>query len=237
MNNNDLFNEVNDLPIPLSKRETYELFDKMNNGSIEARDKIITHNIRLVIYQVTTKFKDVDYEKKDLVSVGNIGLIKAVNTFDISKNFTFATYATKCINNEIILFLKKLKTNQNIDSLDKIIVNQDGNDLRLEDFIADDENFTEIYENKENYKIIRDFVNNLPYYDRQIIMMYFGFYNNKLYKQHEIADKLNISQSYVSRLIKKIIKDLGKKLKKCGVIEITDEKLEEKNKVLQLTTK
>ena len=229
MNDNDLFNEVKKLPIPLSKEETNELFDKMNKGSIEVRDKIIIHNIRLVIYQVIKKFSGVEYDKKDLVSVGNIGLIKAVDTFDISKNVAFSTYAIKCINNEIVGFLKRSKINQNIDSLDRTIIKQDGSHLKLEDVIADNIDFTEKYEDKDNYKIIIEFVNNLPYYDKQIIMLYFGFYDNKRYTQSEIADKLNVSQPYISRLTKKIVKNLGEKLNKCGVVELHNKDIKKKS--------
>ena len=106
MNTDELFVDSHELPWPLSKEETYKLIQEANEGSKEARDKLVTYNIRLVIYEVIHKFKNVDYDKKDLVSIGNIGLLKAINTYDLSKGFEFSTYAIKCINNEIVTFLK-----------------------------------------------------------------------------------------------------------------------------------
>ena len=121
MNTEELFLDANDLPKPLSKDELSELFDKIKLGDEEAKNKVIEHNIRLVLYEVTKKFRTVNYDKKDLISIGNVGLIKAVLTFDKSRNMEFATYAVKCIDNEILQFLRKLKKLQNIDSLDRTI--------------------------------------------------------------------------------------------------------------------
>ena len=109
MNTEELFLDANDLPKPLSKDELSELFDKIKLGDEEAKNKVIEHNIRLVLYEVTKKFRTVNYDKKDLISIGNVGLIKAVLTFDKSRNMEFATYAVKCIDNEILQFLRKLK--------------------------------------------------------------------------------------------------------------------------------
>lgn len=104
MNTEELFLDANDLPKPLSKDELSELFDKIKLGDEEAKNKVIEHNIRLVLYEVTKKFRTVNYDKKDLISIGNVGLIKAVLTFDKSRNMEFATYAVKCIDNEILQF-------------------------------------------------------------------------------------------------------------------------------------
>ena len=106
MNTDELFIDSHKLPQSLPKEEVYKLIKEANKGAKEARDKLVTHNIRLVLYEVTNKFQNVDYDKKDLVSIGNIGLLKAINTYDLSKGFEFATYAIKCINNEIVTFLK-----------------------------------------------------------------------------------------------------------------------------------
>lgn len=106
MNIDEFFRDGHRLPRPLTKDELHQLFKELNEGSQEARNKLIIHNIRLVLYEVTHKFKNVDYDKKDLVSMGNLGLIKAIHTYDISKGFSFSAYATRCIDNEILIFLK-----------------------------------------------------------------------------------------------------------------------------------
>lgn len=199
MNINEPFLDAHNLPQPLSKEEMYRLVNEFNEGSMEARDKLITHNIRLVIYEVANKFKSVDYDKKDLVSIGNIGLLKAINTYDLKKGIEFATYATKCIDNEILMFLRKLKKDKNVDSLDRVIFqDKDGSELKLGDMVSDDN------EQLETYRILREIVKQLPERDKEIIMLYFGFYNGKKYTQKEIANKFNISQSYISRLTTKI---------------------------------
>ena len=222
MNTNELFIDANKLPQPLPKSQVNELLDKVKHGDEDAIKMIIEHNIRLVLYQVNNKFKSVEYDKKDLVSIGNIGLIKAVTTFDKSKNVEFATYATRCIDNEILMFLRKLKKDQKVDILDKTITHdKEGKELKIEDTISDENDIVEDYEKNITYKIIREIVKELPSRDREIIMLHFGFYNNKIHTQKEIADMMSISQSYVSRLITKIVKKLGIQLKKCGVIETT----------------
>ena len=134
MNTDELFIEGHKLPQPLSKEEVYKLIQEANEGSKEARDKLVTHNIRFVLYEVTNKFQKVDYDKKDLVSIGNLGLIKAINTYDLSKGFEFATYATRCIDNEILMFLRKLKKEQAVDSIDRVIFqDKDGSEMKLGD--------------------------------------------------------------------------------------------------------
>ena len=222
MNTNELFIDANKLPQPLPKSQVNELLDKVKHGDEDAIKMIIEHNIRLVLYQVNNKFKSVEYDKKDLVSIGNIGLIKAVTTFDKSKNVEFATYATRCIDNEILMFLRKLKKDQKVDSLDKTITHdKEGKELKIEDTISDENDIVEDYEKNITYKIIREIVKELPDRDREIIMLHFGFYNNEVHTQKEIADMMSISQSYVSRLITKIVKKIGIQLQKCGVIETT----------------
>ena len=151
MNTNELFIDANKLPQPLPKSQVNELLDKVKHGDEDAIKMIIEHNIRLVLYQVNNKFKSVEYDKKDLVSIGNIGLIKAVTTFDKSKNVEFATYATRCIDNEILMFLRKLKKDQKVDSLDKTITHdKEGKELKIEDTISDENDIVEDYEKKYN---------------------------------------------------------------------------------------
>lgn len=221
MNTNELFIDVNNLPHPLPKEELYNLIKLANESSKEAKDKLIVHNIRLVLYEVASKFKNVDYDKKDLVSIGCMGLLKAINTYDLSIKCEFATYVTRCIDNEILSFLRKLKKYQNVYSLDR--TSFQGNDeskIKLEDQISDDTDFVEDSEKAEMYKIIREIVKGLPEQSREIIMLYFGFYGDKIYTQKEIADKFNITQSYVSLLIKEKVKKIGKILESKGLIEL-----------------
>ena len=223
MNTDELFIDVHKLPSPLSKQEVYELLEKIKQGDKRAKEILAEHNIRLVLYEVTGRFKLVKYDKKDLVSIGNIGLMKAITTFDTSKKVEFSTYATRCIDNEILMFLRKLKKEKS-DSLEETIIkNEDGDELKIEDKISDGTDITEEYMRNETYKIIRQIVNGLPERDKKIILLHFGFYNNKIHTQKEISDIMSISQSYVSRLITKIVKKLGQQLEQMGVIELRKE--------------
>lgn len=241
MNNYELFIDGYRLPQPLIKDELDKLIKEACSGSKEARDKLIIHNIRLVLHEVTNRFRNIDYDKKDLVSIGSIGLVKAVNTYDITKEVKFATYAVRCIDNEILMFLRKVKHDKNIDSIDKVLFyGKDGSELKLEDILSDDSDLVIDHENSETYKIIRQLINQLPDRDKEIIMLHFGFYNDRIYTQKEIADKIHISQSQVSRLIVEIVNKLGKQLESVGVTELPvkpkvklKEKINRKMKKLQ----
>lgn len=225
MNTEELFIDGYKLPKALSKQEMYELLELMKNGDINAREKLVEHNIRLVLYEVTGKFKNVFYDKKDLVSIGIIGLMKAINTFDTTKKVEFATYAVRCIDNEILMFLRKIKKHQNVESLDNSVYQgSDGRDIKLEDMLSDDTNIEEDYTDNETYQIIRMIVDKLPEREQLIIKLHFGFIDDKTYTQKEIADKLQISQSYVSRLVTKIVNKIGVLLKEKGVVELRDTK-------------
>lgn len=218
MNGSNLFIEEQELPKPLKKIEVYELMKKYKNGDKSARDKLIYHNIRLVIYEVNGKFNTSNYDLQELVGVGNIGLIKAVDTFDISKGVEFATYAIRCIDNEIFMFLRKQKKEPYTVSLNMpVSVDSDGNQQLLCDIIMDDIDIEENYIDKEIKLIIRDIVQEMQGRDRQIIMLYFGFYNNKKLSQKEIASKFEITQSYVSRIIRNLVSKLSKELQKRGI--------------------
>lgn len=220
MSTDELFIDINKLPDPLSKSKVYELLDKVKQGDEDAAKIIAEHNVRLVLYRVSNRFKSVEYDKKDLISVGNIGLMKAVTTFQKSKKVEFSTYATRCIDNEILMFLRKLKKEKKVDSLDKTIIrDKEGRELKIEDTISDETDIVGDYEKNITYKIIREIVNKLPDLDRKIIVLYFGFYNNEIHTQDEIADMMSISRSYVSRLITKIVKRIGVQLQKDDVIE------------------
>ena len=238
MNIDEFFRDGHRLPRPLTKDELHQLFKELNEGSQEARNKLIIHNIRLVLYEVTHKFKNVDYDKKDLVSMGNLGLIKAIHTYDISKGFSFSAYATRCIDNEILIFLKKLKKDQNVDSLNKtVFLDKDGRELELEDQLSDNSDFVEDYIVSETHEIIRELVAQLPDRDKEIVMLYYGFYDDRVYTQQQIADKFHISKSFVSRLITKNTEKLSKQLEAIGVIELhgkQKEKVTEEAKMRRL---
>lgn len=219
MNYNDGFVDSN-LPAPLTRDQICEYFKKYQLGDESAKD-IISHNIRLVIYQAK-KFINTDYDMEDLVSIGIMGLIKSIDTFDLSKNIKFITYASRCINNEILMFLRKNKKHLSVKSLEApITTDYDGNELKIEDVLKDDNlDFVSDYENTETSAIIRRIVEELPNREKEIIMLHFGFYDDKIYTQKQIAEKLNISQSYISRLISKIVKSIGKKLLDEDVIDV-----------------
>ena len=232
MNTEELFIDGNKLPKALSKHEIYKLLELIQNGDSNAREKLVEHNIRLVLYEVTGKFKNVNYDKKDLVSIGIIGLMKAINTFDTTKKVEFATYAVRCIDNEILMFIRKIKKHQNVESLDNSVYQgSDGSDIKLEDMLSDDTNVEEDYTDNETYQIIRMIVDKLPEREQLIIKLHFGFVDDKTYTQKEIADKLQISQSYVSRLVAKIVKKVGILLNEKGVVELRDTK---KSKELEI---
>lgn len=222
MNTDELFINSDKLPDPLPNSRLYELLDKINQDDDEEAIKIVVeHNIRLVLYEVTNKFRIVEYDKKDLVSVGNIGLFKAIKSFDTSKKISFSTYAMKCIDNQILDFLKRIKKNQNVDSLDKTFIrDKEGKELSIAQTISDETNVFDNCEKKETYQSIRKILKELPDRDRQIIMLQFGFYNNKIYTQTEIANMLSISQPRISKLTAKIVKEIGQQLNEKSVAKI-----------------
>lgn len=210
---NDLFINKN-LPSPLSNDEIIELFVMANAGNKYAKDKIITHNIRLVISRVLSCFNDTFYDKKDLISIGNIGLMKAVDTFDINKNVKFNSYAIKCIDNEILMFFRKLKGDKNVDSIEESTMNCEGCSIYIKDILKDNTNLEEEYIDKELYDFLHKLIMNLPESNRKAIIMFFGFYGNKRHTQQEIGEVLNISQSAVSLKIRNTLKLFAKLLER-----------------------
>ena len=220
MGYNDIFIEGYKIPKKLPKEEMYDLLSKVSQGDTDARQKLIEHNIRLVIYEVNGRFNTLEHDKSELVSIGILGLVKAVDTYDLSKKIEFSSYAIRCIDNEILMFIRKLKKEKTIDSLDRPIGGE-GSDkkIKLEDTISSDVDIETSYEDEEDYAEVRRIVYSLPEREREIIMLSFGFYDGRVYKQREIADKLNISRSYASRLIAKIVKDIKKQLEEVGIVE------------------
>lgn len=201
------------LPPPLSKEEEEYYFRAFKNGDESAKNKLIEHNLRLVVY-VAKKYEVNSSYLEDLVSIGCLGLIKAISTFDIDKNFKLATYASRCIENEILMHLRKTSKLKNEISIDEPLnIDYDGNELLLADILSNnDEDVVEDLCNDERKKIMYEAIEQLKPREKQIIKMRYGLNDGLEMTQKDVADKLNISQSYISRLEKKIIKKLKSKL-------------------------
>ena len=202
------------LPEPLTKEEEQLLSEQLANGDDKAREKLIVHNLRLVVY-IAKKFESSAVNIEDLISIGTIGLIKAVNTFSPEKNIKLATYASRCIENEILMYLRKIASQKMEISLDEPLnTDWDGNELMLADVLGSegDEISREIEEDDEK-RLVMEIIKTLPERERIIIDMRFGLGDKEELTQKEVADKLGISQSYISRLEKRIIKRIGDKLK------------------------
>lgn len=197
------------LPPPLSKEEEQIVFSKLEIGEQQARDTLIVHNLRLVVY-IAKKFESTGIYIEDLISIGTIGLIKAVNTFAPSRNIKLATYASRCIENEILMFLRKSSQTKNDVSIDEPLnVDWDGNELLLSDLLGTDPDVVnrEI-ECEAEKEILLNCVNMLNPREKQIMEMRFGLNGYEEKTQKEVADYIGISQSYISRLEKRIIKRL-----------------------------
>ena len=200
------------LPEPLSGEQENELLIKNND---EARDTLIVHNLRLVVY-IARKFDNTGTNIEDLISIGTIGLIKAVNTFCPDRNIKLATYASRCIENEILMFLRKSSNQKNEISIDEPLnVDWDGNELLLSDVLGSDgDEVGRGIEVEDERMLLNSFVIGLPVRERQIMEMRFGMNGYREYTQKEVADTLGISQSYISRLEKRIIVKLKKQIEK-----------------------
>ena len=197
------------LPPPLSKEEEEDLVIKSNNGDLNARNKLIEHNIRLVVF-LSKKYDNTMYDLEDIVSIGTIGLIKGIKTYKLDKNIKLATYASRCIDNEILMYLRKNKRRKvEISFEDSINLDSDGNELHLEDVLGTDDDYVEkAYLDEVDKDLLSKKINNLSKRDREILTLRYGLNNTKEYTQKEVADMLGISQSYISRIEKKSIKKL-----------------------------
>lgn len=201
------------LPEVLTKEEINKLYYQMKLNDGIAREKLIAHNIKLVIFEIKKRFSDFETDVDDLVSVGIIGLIKSVDTFQIDSKYEFTTYACKCIDNEILMYLRKQKNKINSVSFEKMIcLHEEVIDINQEETISDGITIEELYIENEEYKLIRKIVRELPDYDRQLIELFFGFNGNDVHKQIEICKKLNMQKSTVSRNLKRIILDIKNKI-------------------------
>lgn len=201
------------LPPPLTKEQEEQAFAMLMADDPKGREKLIVHNLRLVVY-IAKKFESTGICVDDLVSIGTIGLIKAVNTFSPEKNIKLATYASRCIENEILMFLRKSSQHRNDISIDEPLnIDWDGNELLLSDILGTDEDtVNSSIEDDAEKAVLRETVASLPQRERIIMEMRFGMKTGKEMTQKEVADVIGISQSYISRLEKKIIKKLKKEL-------------------------
>ncbi len=201
------------LPQPLSREEEAELLDRLREKDFSVRQTLIERNLRLVVY-IARKFENTGIYVEDLISIGTIGLIKAINTFNPNKNIKLATYATRCIENEILMYLRKNQNTRTEVSIDEPLnVDWDGNELLLSDILGVESDV--IYKNIED-EVDRDLLSaamkKLPGREREIMKLRFGIGTGREKTQKEVADILGISQSYISRLEKRIISRLKKEI-------------------------
>lgn len=205
------------LPAPLSPEEERELMKRIESGDESAREPLITHNLRLVVY-IARKFETNGASIEDLISIGTIGLIKAVNTFCPARNIKLATYASRCIENEILMFLRKSSQYKNDLSIDEPLnIDWDGNELLLSDVLGSEPDIVgRGIENEAERDLLMEAVHRLSPREQRIMELRFGLNGKKEHTQKEVADVLGISQSYISRLEKRIILRLKKDLERVG---------------------
>ena len=197
------------LPPPLSKEEELDYVLKARNGDIEARNKLIEHNLRLVVF-LAKKYESTGYDLEDLVSIGSIGLIKGIETYKPDKNIKLATYSSRCIANEILMYIRKNKKRKTEVSLeDALNYDAEGNELHLEDILGTDDNIIfDEFSFKLDKELLKQELKNLNDREKQIMTLRYGLNETEEYTQKEVAEMLGISQSYISRIEKKIIKKL-----------------------------
>ena len=208
-------NSAGALPPPLTKAEEAVIMQQIRNGDEKAREPLIVHNLRLVVY-IAKKFENSNVNIEDLISIGTIGLIKAVNTFSPDRNIKLATYASRCIENEILMFLRKASQNKYEISIEEpLSTDWDGNELLLSDILgSDSDTVSADIEQEVEITQLLEAVNQLNTREAMIMELRFGLNGNKEHTQKEVADLLGISQSYISRLEKKIIGKLKQELEK-----------------------
>ncbi len=197
------------LPEPLSKEDEIKYVELSMNGDEQAKNKLIEHNLRLVVF-LSKKYENTGVDLEDLVSIGTIGLIKGVNTYKLDKNIKLATYASRCIDNEILMFLRKNKRRRGeISFEDSLSYDSEGNELHLEDILGTAEDIvTRPLEEEIEKKILYEELVKLNDRDKEIMMLRYGLCGRKEKTQKEVAEMLGISQSYISRIEKKVINKL-----------------------------
>lgn len=211
-------NGPDNLPPPLSKEEEERAFELLEKGMTEGKNLLIEHNLRLVVY-IARKFESTGIGIEDLISIGTIGLIKAVNTFVPSKGIKLATYASRCIENEILMFIRKSQPQKNEVSIDEPLnVDWDGNELLLSDVLGTENDcVNKGIEQEAEKAVLNEAVDRLGEREHKIMVLRFGLCGEKEHTQKEVADIIGISQSYISRLEKKIIVKLKRELEKTAM--------------------
>lgn len=200
--------ETSSFPKPLSPRQEVEAFEAFAAGDLAARDRIIRHNLRLVAH-IVKKYYAVPGDTEDLISIGTIGLIKAVNSFDNTKKARFSTYASKCIENEVRMSFRKLKKEPGTVSMQEPIeAGKDGSTLTVIDVVPDDFVMHENYEQQEESTRLHAFVEQLCGRERQVVLLRYGLSGQPPLTQQQVADMLGISRSYISRIEKKALEEL-----------------------------
>ena len=202
------------LPEPLSKEMEDYYVSLKDDGDISAKDKLIEHNLRLVVF-LAKKYENTGVDLEDLVSIGTIGLIKGINTFSANKNIKLATYASRCIDNEILMYLRKnKKRNADVSLEESLSFDAEGNELHLEDILGTEPDIvTKELEDNDIKAILMEEINKLPKRDKDIMKLRYGLFGEEEITQKELAEKLNISQSYISRIEKKVIKKIKETIK------------------------
>ena len=197
------------LPPPLSKEREAEIMEELQNGIEDNRELLIIHTLRLVVY-IAKKFESKTTSTEDLVSIGTIGLMKAVKTFNPAKNIKLATYASRCIENEILMHLRKINNMKSEMSFDEpLSVDWDGNELTLRDVLGTDpDDVYEEIEYDDEKRLLRKTVDSLDEKERNLMVLRFGLDGNEALTQKQLADKMGISQSYISRLEKRILEKI-----------------------------
>ena len=202
------------LPPPLEKEEEDKLIDLSFNKDMNARNKLIEHNLRLVVF-LAKRYENTKVDLEDLVSIGSIGLIKGINTFSKDKNIKLATYCSRCIDNEILMYLRKTKKSKtDISFEESLSFDADGNELHLEDILGTDKDIvTKGLDDELDKQLLRKELNKLDKRDKEIMCLRYGLNGYEEMTQKDVAEKLNISQSYISRIEKKVIKRLKSVIK------------------------
>jgi len=208
---NEIFyvGNLENLPEPLTKEEEIIYVKKAEEGDSKAKETLIEHNLRLVVF-LAKKYENTGIDLEDLVSIGTIGLIKGVNTYKLDKNIKLATYASRCIDNEILMFLRKNKKRRGeISFEDSLSYDGEGNELHLEDILGTEKDIvTKGIEEEHDKKILYEEINKLKKRDKEIMILRYGLFNTKEMTQKDVADLMGISQSYISRIEKKVIKKI-----------------------------
>lgn len=201
------------LPAPLKGQEEQDALELLEQGNEGAKQRLIEHNLRLVVY-ISRRFENTGVNLEDLISIGTIGLIKAISTYRRDKNIKLATYASRCIENEILMYIRKIANQKTEVSLDEPInMDYDGNELLLSDILGTEEDMIlRPLEDDVDLCVLRDALSQLPDREREIVEMRFGLAGRRELTQKEVAQKMGISQSYISRLEKRIMLRLRKEM-------------------------